>query len=405
MIWIPTINAFINNGDFLLACLEDDAVPSICRVTSVVPPNQLRVTWWWTRDTLASSFVQLVALPPLTSENHNYLQQCKLKEVTERMLSVSTIQVVKVKDIAFAFHADIIETDLLDVAGMARVYYTRFRYNMDDRLVPVDCRVFNPFYHSICESYASRIWWSILEVKESVAKLLNDSKQYQICKKSVSCKLSLESWRYFVRSMQLYNPIYSEYTRRQTRKILHPNLTLSSHSRKILLKLLRIDSTRSIEGARFLFGITFGVGIRNRPPNKGLPPRSMHYGDVVNIVDVPLEHQLNQAERYKEFTCSQGVDFIYNESCRALKIRVRYSRVLAECHLVSSTLGLDHFIELDANNLPLTNVTAGDFFTRDGNLLEVVSVNGNEVVVIDELEQQYHLDLDEARRLLQQYIS
>jgi hypothetical protein len=47
----------------------------------------------------------------------------------------------------------------------------------------------------------------------------------------------------------------------------------------------------------------------------------------------------------------------------------------------------------------------GDFFTRDRNLLEVVSVNGNEVVIIDELEQQYNLDLDEARTLLQQYIS
>jgi hypothetical protein len=146
-------------------------------------------------------------------------------------------------------------------------------------------------------------------------------------KKTVSCKILLESWSYFVWSMQLYNPIYSEYTRRQTRKILHPNLTLSSHSRKILLKLLRIDSTRSIEGARLLFGITFGVGIRNRPPNKGQPPRSMHYDDVVNIVDVPLEHQLNQVERYTEFICSQGVNFMYNESCQALKIRVRYSRV------------------------------------------------------------------------------
>jgi hypothetical protein len=96
---------------------------------------------------------------------------------------------------------------------------------------------------------------------------------------------------------------------------LHPNMTLSSHSREILLKLLRIDSARSIKGARLLFGITFGIGIRNRPLNKGRPPHSMHYGDVVNIVDVPLEHQLNHVERYTEFTCSQGVDFIYNESC------------------------------------------------------------------------------------------
>ncbi len=77
---------------------------------------------------------------------------------------------------------------------------------------------------------------------------------------------------------------------------------------------------------------------------------------------------------------------------------------MAECDLVSSTLGLNHVIELNANNIPLINVTPGDFFTRDGNLVEVVSVNGNEVVVIDELGQQYHIDLDEARNLLQQYM-
>ncbi len=58
---------------------------------------------------------------------------------------------------------------------------------------------------------------------------------------------------------------------------------------------------------------------------------------------------------------------------------------MAECNLVSSTLGLNRIIELDASNIPLTNVTPGDFFTRDGNLLEVVLVNENEVVVMDEL--------------------
>jgi hypothetical protein len=122
MIWIPTINAFINNGNFLLECMEDYSLPSACHVTNVVPPpNHLRVTWWWTHDTLAPSFVQLEALPPLSSKNHNYLQQCKLKEVTERMLLVSMIPAVNVKDIAFVFHADILETDLLDCAGMARV--------------------------------------------------------------------------------------------------------------------------------------------------------------------------------------------------------------------------------------------------------------------------------------------
>jgi hypothetical protein len=61
-----------------------------------------------------------------------------------------------------------------------------------------------------------------------------------------------------------------------------------------MLQLLRRNTPLSLDAAHNLFGITFGMGIRNRAPRKGEEPVMMHYGDAVNMVDVVgnsiLEH-------------------------------------------------------------------------------------------------------------------
>ena len=49
---------------------------------------------------------------------------------------------------------------------------------------------------------------------------------------------------------------------------MHCDLTLSSFNEKRYLTLVCVDSSTSMSGARKIFGRTFGVGVRNRPPNK-----------------------------------------------------------------------------------------------------------------------------------------
>lgn len=406
MVWIPLLQAHVKSGDFLLACVREEAAPSICRIIDVASENELRVTWWWKAEELLS-FVGLEALPPLSGVTHGNLQQCHLIEVAERALSVSTITLAFMKDIAFVFHADVFETELLNCAGMNKVFYTRYCYDGNDRLLLVDCHHFNPFSNNMSyESYPSRIWWSTLDIKDNVAKLLNDTKQYQSLKKSVAIRFSLESWLYLIRCIQLSNPIYIEYHRNQTYKLLHHDLTLSSHSRKIFLKLLRIDSPRTMQCARQIFGNTFGVGIRNRAPNKGNPPRSMHHGDIVNVVNVSNDQLLDYDERRKEFTCAQGVDFIYNDKCRMLKIRVRYTRVEAQADVVFTTLNLTQRPLVNPNDRVIiaTHIIPGTFFVRLGELVQVVSVDGNEVVITDDYGEHLTIELAEASQLLKDYL-
>jgi hypothetical protein len=73
-----------------------------------------------------------------------------------------------------------------------------------------------------------------------------------------------------------------------------------------------------MQSACEVYGITFGIGVRNKPPNNNEPPWSIHFGDIVNVVDRALPENAIEPhhERVKEFVAAQGIDFIYDEACR-----------------------------------------------------------------------------------------
>ncbi len=116
MIWVPTINAYVNSSDFLLASEVERSAPSVGCIKQILPHNQICVTWWWTNDELASSFTDVEALPSLISVTHQNLQLRCTREVTERILSVSAIGTGNLKDIA--------------CAGMVKVFFMRYQVSI-----------------------------------------------------------------------------------------------------------------------------------------------------------------------------------------------------------------------------------------------------------------------------------
>ena len=71
--------------------------------------------------------------------------------------------------------------------------------------------------------------------------------------------------------------------------------------------------------------------MRNKAPNKGQPPVTLHHADVLNLVDV---QEKNYENCVKEFVLDQCIEINFFESfSRTLKIRVRYSKVLHRCPL------------------------------------------------------------------------
>jgi hypothetical protein len=196
---------------------------------------------------------------------------------------------------------------------------------------------------------------------------------------------------------------------------MHCDLTLSSFNDKRHLTLVRIDSSVSMSGARKIFGQTFGVGVRNRPPKKGENPVSLHYSDVGYLVDV-LDNAYDdvgyvQADRLTEFVTALGIDFIYEQKSRLLKIRIRYRKVDAHMPVVALTLNIGRVepinIDLVQPNRWLQHIRPGTYFaTRDGQMVSVVRVEGNTVYgVLDDSETEVSYDINEAASLLQNYIS
>jgi len=134
----------------------------------------------------------------------------------------------------------------------------------------------------------------------------------------------------------------------------------------------------------------------------------LHHADVVNLVDVRENSYENHV---KEFVLDQGIDFIFESFSRMLKIRVRYSKVAAQMSIVMTTLLLNSNeiaeVQPQVNNVSLwvQQVRPGTYYERDGVILEVVRVEGENAVVIEkDSDVELVINIIQAAELLRDYI-
>ena len=178
--FFPSLSAVISNGDFLLALSPPEAThPTVCCITSTLHPDKLVVNWWVNNNKLAIMGVEQVS-PPTEVNEYIFLKKCRPMEVSELSYSSSKIMVDLVKDLSFVFHANMLEEELLNCAGMSRVYYTRYSYHVHNRVTLITQWPHSPFLNYVLDSFPSCIWYSILDIKQVVEKQLNDPKQYNV---------------------------------------------------------------------------------------------------------------------------------------------------------------------------------------------------------------------------------
>jgi hypothetical protein len=406
----PSLNgAIMTVGDFVIANRRQGSsvVRSVCVIREVEQPA-VQVSWYLTPEELRKE--GYLELPnPLSVEDYGNLVKCRVKEVCEICsVSSASISVNDVVDLAFVFHADTLEKEYVNCAGMIRVFFTRYRCQRDGRLVLVTEHAHAPFSRYAMESFPSRIWFFILDVKHTVEKMFSDTRQYQCCRKMEQLKCSLECWLFFCFVMNNSGAVVVHFNRRYTEKHLYCDLSLCSAAHQKYLQLIRLDTTTAMNCARNLFGLTFGLGSRNRAPKKGDSAVRLHHGDIVNVVAV--EDRNAAADRFVEFVGSQGIDFIFDRRSRTVKIRARYSSCLAQNNNIRELLHLEN------DNLPaarelnrdmLSTVVQGTYFMRDDVLLQVVAVDGNNVIV-EEAEHNFNhfsMDINEAAQLINEYIN
>jgi hypothetical protein len=141
-------------------------------------------------------------------------------------------------------------------------------------------------------------------------------------------------------------------------------------------------------------------------PHKGDDPVTMHYGDIVNMIDTTtnsINHQIS------EFITDQHVDFICEASKHEMKIRVHYDQFLAQNQLVLEALRLNTQLPERKFNRDRPAVTytvlPGMLFMYKGSLVEVTTVNKNNVLVRDdETSYEFNIDVLDAATLIRNYL-
>jgi hypothetical protein len=131
----------------------------------------------------------------------------------------------------FIFHVKALDNEFVNCAGMSRVFYTCYRL-LNGTLSAIDHCVFLPFSRVCVESYPSRVWYFILEVKSVVDKLFHDPMQYQSCKKMAVMACSFECQSYLRLCFINSDAAFFTSTCNPTEKNIHCDLSLSSSSAK-----------------------------------------------------------------------------------------------------------------------------------------------------------------------------
>jgi hypothetical protein len=103
------------------------------------------VTWWLTLDELREEGYSETPPPPALSDYSNLLK-CQIKEVCELHSAMVETKINDIIDIAFIFHADTLEKEFINCAGMTRVYFTRYQYLHGGGLLYINNHTHLPFF-------------------------------------------------------------------------------------------------------------------------------------------------------------------------------------------------------------------------------------------------------------------
>ena len=402
--FLPNVGVEVSVGDFLLGRFdESQGLVIVCQLVEVMSPTELLVSRWL-EDSLLRNFCRNDSRSPLRPQYENLLK-CKLKEVT-KYGEAEVLGVSQIHGLAFVFHAHDLEHQWINCAGMQYVFFTRYELLQGGDFIGIDHRLHIPFSNIHPESFTSRLWYTILFLKDKMDSIMNKKVQQQVCRASVNVFMPLEMWHYFCKQFEgIITPIL--YTKKQSKPCMYCDLTLATRSSQGCFSMLRISNQPSMDRARQIFGTTFGVGCRNQPPLKGQDCRKLLHGDIVNIANVesPENTQLIDGLKFKEFTAAQGVELVYEYGKRLLSIRVRYSRILANDPLVSRVLNLLPSMPQPAPNPQCRRIAIGTKFLLNGSLVAVIKSTVDEVSVrCTDSGMEDTLTTNNARTLIRQYI-
>ncbi len=175
----------------------------------------------------------------------------------------NVVQASDVASLAFVFHASYLEHVWVNCTGMELVYFTCYSLENNNSLslLPTDLQ-FPLMPIGVGESYPSRMWHSLMHVKDKVGSLLNVRTQLQSCQRSTPVFLPLDSWDFICKHFYpITRPI--PFYKSQTKPHQFCDLSLLTKTTIVSHIMLQVADYESIEAARKLFGHTFGIRCEN----------------------------------------------------------------------------------------------------------------------------------------------
>jgi hypothetical protein len=183
MVVVASLGADIVPGDFLIA-KKNSSSNAVCHVTRVVFPDRLEVEWW----------KEKANAPPICPNAYQNILRYRLRELYPADSCTSVIYCHSVVDVAFIFSAEVVEHVWPDLAGMTKVFFMRQPNHL-------------PFSLHVIDSFPSRIWFSLLSLKDLLWRMMSCKRQYHVCRRAESILFALESWRYISKFIP---PVYYE---------------------------------------------------------------------------------------------------------------------------------------------------------------------------------------------------
>ncbi len=128
-------------------------------------------------------------------------------------------------------------------------FFTGYELTGDGNLVELACAMHMPFSHGLLESYPSRIWYTLMFLKEKIAHLMNKRTQQQVCCSSANVFLSLEAWEYLCRQ---FNSVIAplSFSKERSKPYQFCNLSLETRTVTATFMMLRIATAASMDRAR-----------------------------------------------------------------------------------------------------------------------------------------------------------
>ena len=341
MILPPSLPSYVTCGDDILY-ESGDGTDVVARVVSIDHvTKQMKVNIWLLENKAPST----LRIPPLNISVYD-----GVIGMTGVMYTnwTKNVRVDKVKDFAYIFHCDEIQSGLYSNAyGMNNSYFTRFTLftkptNREQHFMTLfAAKNHLPFYHqknSFPQSSHFRIFKFLSQMKRNSDVVLWSERKFSVANgigKGSPIAVHQDCWEYFCFRLKMSGVFTGEDIIKKDKsrviRTFYKDLSSEAKTFHVVLTDVSAETTDQFKSLRDLFGTGYGFGVRRGRDTKKSGKRSLSILDRINAVDFYSDGSGISTDINDDYApeFQNMIVFSYNDFTSMLSVRYyfRYMRV------------------------------------------------------------------------------